>query len=85
MTPAQVILSWAVQRGTAVIPKTAQDQRLKENITLARLNDEHFVVVDKLTEGRGTTRYLDPTAHIGFDIFNEERDEPLEDKAPWDA
>lgn len=85
MTPAQVILSWAVQRGTAIVPKTAQDQRLKENLTLAQLSDEHFAAVDKLTEGRGTTRYLVPTAHIGFDIFNEERDEPLGDKAPWDA
>lgn len=85
MTPAQVILSWAVQRGTAIVPKTAQDQRLKENLTLAQLSDEHFAAVDKLTEGRGTSRYLVPTAHIGFDIFNEERDEPLGDKAPWDA
>ena len=85
MTPAQVILSWAVQRGTAVIPKTAQEQRVEENLTLTRLSDKHFTAVDKLAEGRGTTRYLDPTAYIGFNIFNEKSDEPMGDKAPWDA
>jgi glycerol 2-dehydrogenase (NADP+) len=53
MTSDQVILSWTVQRGTAVVPKTAQDQHLKENLTLARLSDQHFVAVDNLTEGRG--------------------------------
>lgn len=33
-TPAQVVLRWAVQRGTAVIPKTSRPERLKENIDL---------------------------------------------------
>ena len=33
-TSAQVLLSWGVQRGTSVIPKTLNEERLKENITV---------------------------------------------------
>lgn len=32
---AQVMLAWAVQRGTAVIPKSVNKQRLKENLVAA--------------------------------------------------
>ncbi len=31
-TPAQVVLRWGVQRGTAVIPKTSRVERLAENL-----------------------------------------------------
>jgi D-xylose reductase len=33
-TPAQVVLRWAVQRGTAVVPKTTRPERLRENLAL---------------------------------------------------
>ncbi len=33
-TPAQVVLRWAVQRGTAVIPKTTNKDRLNENLSI---------------------------------------------------
>lgn len=33
-TPAQIVLRWGVQRGTAVIPKTSRLERLRENISL---------------------------------------------------
>lgn len=33
-TPAQIVLRWGVQRGTAVIPKTRQVDRLHENINI---------------------------------------------------
>ncbi|MCA9192898.1 MAG: aldo/keto reductase [Planctomycetales bacterium] len=33
-TPAQVVLRWGIQRGTAVIPKTARVTRLEENLSL---------------------------------------------------
>lgn len=33
-TPAQVVLRWGVQRGTAVIPKTSNPKRLAENLNL---------------------------------------------------
>jgi D-xylose reductase len=33
-TPAQVLLRWGVQRGTAVIPKTTRPERLRENLAI---------------------------------------------------
>ena len=33
-TPAQVVLRWGVQRGTAVIPKTSRVERLRENLAI---------------------------------------------------
>lgn len=33
-TPAQVLLHWGVQRGTAVIPKTSRPERLAENLAI---------------------------------------------------
>ena len=35
---AQVLLSWGVQRGTAVIPKTEREDRMRENITVRKRN-----------------------------------------------
>ncbi len=34
-TPAQIMLAWAVNRGTSVIPKSVNAQRLKENLAAA--------------------------------------------------
>jgi len=33
-TPAQVVLRWGVQRGTAIVPKTTRPERLRENLQL---------------------------------------------------
>ena len=58
-TPAQVLLRWGVQRGTAVIPKTSQPKRLAENIALFdfSLSAEQMLIIDGLNENR---RFNDP-------------------------
>jgi len=33
-SPAQILLRWGVQRGTAIIPKTSRVERLRENLAL---------------------------------------------------
>jgi D-xylose reductase len=33
-SPAQIVLRWGVQRGTAVIPKTSRSERLRENLAI---------------------------------------------------
>ncbi|GLB41058.1 putative aldo/keto reductase family protein [Lyophyllum shimeji] len=53
VTVAQVLLSWGVQRGTSVIPKTENPQRLKENISLVELSPDDMEVLDKLHEKSG--------------------------------
>jgi len=51
-SPAQVLISWAAQRGTAVIPKSSNPQRLKqnlqaENITLSEANMKKLSLLDR--------------------------------------
>ncbi|HSA01715.1 MAG TPA: aldo/keto reductase [Candidatus Paceibacterota bacterium] len=58
-TPAQVLLRWGIQRGTAVIPKTSSRARLQENLNIFdfELTDEEMKGIDDLDRGR---RFNDP-------------------------
>ncbi|KAK3681032.1 aldo-keto reductase [Podospora appendiculata] len=85
MTPAQVCLSWAVQKGIPVVPKSVQRDHMEQNRKLKSLPEELYKAVDSLSVKRGPTRFLDPSRHLGFDIFDEENDQPVADSAPWDA
>ncbi|KFY64856.1 hypothetical protein V496_02973, partial [Pseudogymnoascus sp. VKM F-4515 (FW-2607)] len=76
-SPAQVLLSWSLQRGVSVVPKTVQEDRMVENRALFRLADEDMSKTNKLAESTGVVRYLNPKGHIGFDIFTESIDEPV--------
>ena len=59
VTPAQVVLRWGIQRGTAVIPKTSKPERLVENLSLSGFNltDEEMDAISALNENR---RFNDP-------------------------
>ncbi|KAI0459648.1 aldo-keto reductase [Xylaria acuta] len=81
---AQTALSWAVQKGIPVVPKSVQEHHLRQNLQLFRLCDTDFRSIEDLLSGRGPVRFLDPSPHIGFNIFDEENDQPTADKAPWD-
>lgn len=58
-TPAQVVLRWGVQRGTAVIPKSSQPERLSENLDLFdfALSDDEMQAISALNQNR---RFNDP-------------------------
>ena len=58
-TPAQVLLRWGVQRGTAVVPKTSQPKRLAENLALFdfSLSAEQMLIIDGLNKNQ---RFNDP-------------------------
>jgi len=75
---AQTILSWNVLRGVSVIPKTAREGRLEENLGLFRLNNQHIDRISSLSRETGPVRYLDPRDYIGFDVFDELEDQPVE-------
>ncbi|MEM7559579.1 MAG: aldo/keto reductase [Planctomycetota bacterium] len=58
-TPAQVLLRWGVQRGTAVIPKTSRKDRLAENLSVFdfELSEEEMSTISAMDAGR---RFNDP-------------------------
>ncbi|RFC42911.1 MAG: D-xylose reductase [Verrucomicrobia bacterium] len=58
-TPAQVLLRWGVQRGTSVVPKTANPERLRENLALFdfSLTEDEMNAISGLNRNR---RYNDP-------------------------
>ncbi|KAI1116130.1 aldo-keto reductase [Nemania sp. NC0429] len=81
---AQIALSWAVQKGIPVVPKSIQEHHLSQNLQLFQLCDTDFRSIEDLSSQRGPVRFLDPSPHIGFNIFDEENDQPTADRAPWD-
>jgi diketogulonate reductase-like aldo/keto reductase len=58
-TPAQVVLRWGIQRGTAIVPKSSKPERLKENLALFdfELNEEEMSAISALNCNR---RFNDP-------------------------
>ena len=62
--PAQVLISWAVQRDTIVIPKSVKTSRLVSNIKTFQLPDEDFEVLNELAAVEGEKRTNDPLPAI---------------------
>lgn len=58
-TPAQVVLRWGVQRGTAIIPKTTKTERMIENAALFdfELSKQEMQDISSLNRNR---RFNDP-------------------------
>ena len=58
-TPAQIVLRWGVQRGTAVVPKTTRLDRLEENLALFdfQLSDSEMKTLSSMNRNR---RFNDP-------------------------
>ena len=68
--PAQVVLRWGVQRGTAIIPKTTRAERLRENLSLFdfELSEAEMTAISALNQNR---RFNDPGVfcELAFDKF----------------
>lgn len=68
---AQIVLRWGIQRGTAVIPKTSNPDRLIENITLSEfsLTDQEMQAISGLNQNR---RFNDPGVfcELAFGTFH---------------
>jgi len=58
-TPAQVVLRWGVQRGTAIIPKTSKAERMTENLSIFdfELTDQEMAAISNLNANK---RFNDP-------------------------
>lgn len=70
-TPAQVLLRWGVQRGTAIIPKTTKPERMRENLAIDdfELSAVEMAAITSLNQNR---RFNDPGvfAEAAFNTFH---------------
>ena len=64
-SPAQVAIRWSIQLGNVVIPRSANPERIKENIDVFdfELTDDEMSAINGLDEG---TRFRpDPATYTG--------------------
>ncbi|KAH7020222.1 aldehyde reductase [Ilyonectria destructans] len=77
--PAQILIQWAVQRGTVVLPKSVTPSRIAENFEDFELPDAAF---ERITALDRTHRYNVPL-RLGVNVFGE-HDEATLKKARQD-
>lgn len=65
--PAQVVLLWALWRGTVVLPKLVSSARIEANLQVFDLSNEDGEALNKLGEEK-KHRYVDP--NWGVTIYN---------------
>ena len=67
-TPAQVILNWAIGRGTVVIPKSVTPERIAENMNCFNfeLSDKETNAINSLNRNH---RFVDPSGWWGIPYF----------------
>lgn len=67
-TPAQVLISWAIQRGTVVIPKSSNSERIQSNFEDFILSEDDMDLLNNLHKTHAK-RYIDPSLFWGINPF----------------
>ncbi|KAI8583660.1 hypothetical protein K450DRAFT_222186 [Umbelopsis ramanniana AG] len=68
--PAQVLISWAVKRGTSVLPKSVTASRIVNNFNEVPLTAEDVAAIDAIGTNNPPRRVVDPSASWGSDIYD---------------
>lgn len=71
-SPAQILIKWAIQRGTSVIPKSVTPSRIKENAEMDfEISEEDM----KRIAGIGKShRFISPATFWKYKLFEDERE-----------
>jgi len=69
LTPAQVLISWQMQRGTIVLPKSVKTSHIEENYKVGSLPQAAFEKIEKAAASHEPQRGMDPSGGWGIDIF----------------
>lgn len=57
---ANILISWAVWRGTVVLPKSVTPKRIESNFNIANLSDDDGKTIDEISKKVGTKRLINP-------------------------
>lgn len=68
--PGQILVSWAVQRGTIVLPKSVTEHRIISNLKTVVLSDEDFEELNNLHKKEGIKRVVEPSWNDFDDRFS---------------
>ncbi|KIY52439.1 Aldo/keto reductase [Fistulina hepatica ATCC 64428] len=73
LTPAQVVISWHVQRGTVVLPKSVTPSRIEENLQVHALPQDLFDELEAAANAHEPFRTINPSQAWGldFDVFDD--------------
>lgn len=63
-----VYLSWAVQRGISVVPKSGNPARIEENIRLVTLSDEEMEAINNLHKTVRRERLSDSSKSLQVEV-----------------
>jgi len=74
ITPAQVLISWHVQRGTVVLPKSVHTARIAENYQIFALPADLFNALENAATSHPPHRESDPSSRWGVDIFEDDEE-----------
>lgn len=58
--PANILISWAVWRGTVVLPKSVNPFRIESNFKVVDLSDDDGKLIDEISSKLGTKRIISP-------------------------
>jgi diketogulonate reductase-like aldo/keto reductase len=71
VSPAQILISWAVQRGTVCIPKSVHAERIRQNSQLVKLTGAEMNELSSDIKTRH--RFCSPALFWGQPLFEDEK------------
>jgi len=71
VSAAQILISWGLKRGYAVLPMSGNEERIKKNFQVLELSDEEFENINNISSGTHH-RFVNLKETFGFDVWAED-------------